>query len=274
MNLVLTGSTSGIGWETLKELLPHFELVILPVRNLDKAQKMISSLSEKSKIRIVQMDLSEMKSVKNGAKEILKLTDQIHILINNAGGMFPARKLTAEGLDMTFATNHLGHFLLTQELMPTLKKGKAKIINLSSEAHRISGDPSADFSLKKSSNTVTAYGKVKLFNILFTNGLKNRFESDGISAFSLHPGAVKTAFGSETTSITKGIIRLTQLFFISPKAGAQTTIFLAKSPKEKLRNGSYYDRKKPKSPSSIALNQKIATDLWEYSEAVLNEIKL
>jgi NAD(P)-dependent dehydrogenase (short-subunit alcohol dehydrogenase family) len=272
MNLVLTGSTSGIGWETLKELLPHFKLVILPVRNPDKAQKMIDGLPDKGKIRIVSMDLSEMKSVKKGASEILSLTDQIDVLINNAGGMFPSKKLTSEGLDLTFATNHLGHFLLTQELLPALKKVKAKIINVSSEAHRISGDPSSDFSLKRSFNTVTAYGKVKLYNILFTNALKNRYESDGISAYSLHPGAVRTAFGSETSGITKGIIRVTQLFFISPKAGAQTTIFLTKTPKEKLRNGSYYVRKRPKSPSSFGLSSELATKLWDFSEAVLSEV--
>jgi len=273
MNLVLTGSTSGIGWETLKELMPHFDLVILPVRNLEKARKMIDGLPDKEKVRTISMDLSEMKSVKQGSQEILQLTTQIDVLINNAGGMFPAKKLTSEGLDMTFSTNHLGHFLLTQELMPALKKGKAKIINVSSEAHRFSGNPSKDYSLKKSSNTGSAYGKVKLYNILFTNELKNKFESDGISAYSLHPGAVRTAFGSETSGIAKGIIRLTQLFFISPNAGAQTTIFLAKSPKENLRNGSYYDRKKPKSPSSFGLSRDLSAKLWEYSEEVLSEIK-
>lgn len=273
MNLVLTGSTSGIGWETLKELLPEFELVILPVRNIEKAEKMIAGLPEKEKIRIVSMDLSEMKSVKTGAKEILKLTDKIDVLINNAGGMFPAKKLTSEGLDMTFATNHLGHFLLTQELLPALKKGKAKIINISSEAHRFSGDPNEDFSIKKSLNTGSAYGKVKLYNILFTNELKNRFESDRISAYSLHPGAVRTAFGSETSGIAKVIIRFTQLFFISPKAGAKTTVYLAKTPKENLRNGSYYVRRKPKSPSSFGLSPELSAKLWDYSEEVLSEIK-
>lgn len=274
MNLILTGSTSGIGWETLKELLPEFSLVILPVRNIEKAQKMISGLPDNKKIRLVSMDLSEMKSVKNGAKEILNLADQIDVLINNAGGMFPAKKLTSEGLDMTFATNHLGHFLLTMDLLPALKKGKAKIINVSSEAHRFSGDPSEDFSLKKSSNTGAAYAKVKLYNILFTNELKNRYASDGISAYSLHPGAVRTAFGSETSGIAKGVIRLTQLFFISPKAGAQTTIFLTRTLQESLRNGSYYVKKKPKSPSSTALNQQLVSDLWKYSEEVLIKMKL
>ncbi|WP_111669642.1 SDR family NAD(P)-dependent oxidoreductase [Algoriphagus litoralis] len=274
MNLVLTGSTSGIGWETLKEMLPLCEVVILPVRNEEKAQKMIGTLSGKEKIRIVSMDLSIMKSVKKAATEILKITDRIDVLINNAGGMFPAKKLTEENLDLTFATNHLGHFLLTKQLLPALIRGKAKIINLSSEAHRISGNPKPDLSLKKSANTVTAYGKVKLYNILFTNELKIRFESDGISAYSLHPGAVKTAFGSETSGLAKAIIRVTQLLFISAKAGAQTTLFLAKTPKEKLRNGSYYDRKKPKVPSSAALNQQLAKELWEYSESVLDDLKI
>lgn len=274
MNLVLTGSTSGIGWETLKELLPQCNLVILPVRNVEKAQKMIAGLSGKEKIRIVSMDLSQMTSVKKAANEILKLTDRIDILINNAGGMLPAKKLTEESLDLTFATNHLGHFLLTKELLSALKKGNAKIINVSSEAHRISGDPKADFSIKKSANTVTAYGKAKLYNILFTNELKNRYESEGITSYSLHPGAVKTAFGSETSGLAKSIIRITQLLFISPNAGAQTTIFLASTPKANLRSGSYYIRKKPKSPSSIALNQQLAKELWEYSESVLCDLKV
>lgn len=272
MTLVLTGSTSGIGWETLKALLPNTELVILPVRNLGKAEKMISKLPEKDKIRLVEMDLSVMSSVKKGCAEILKLTDSIDVLINNAGGMFPAGKQTEEGLDLTFATNHLGHFLLTRELLSALKKGKAKIINVSSEAHWIASDPSRDFSLKKSSNTTSAYGRAKLFNILFTNELKTRFESIGISSFSLHPGAVRTAFGSETSGITKAIIRATQLFFISPKAGAQTTIFLAISPKDKLVNGAYYVRKKVKTPSKISRNPKISAGLWSYSEEVLKSL--
>ena len=127
MNLVLTGSTSGIGWETLKALLPDFERIFLPVRNMEKAEKKIALLSGREKIKLIQMDLSDMKSVKSGAKEILQSTDQIDVLINNAGGMFPAGKITADGLDMTFATNHLGHFLLTKELLPALKKGKAKM---------------------------------------------------------------------------------------------------------------------------------------------------
>jgi NAD(P)-dependent dehydrogenase (short-subunit alcohol dehydrogenase family) len=274
MNLILTGSTSGIGVETLKELLPFFDRIFLPVRNLAKAEKMISILTGKEKIKLIEMDLSNMKSVKAGASQILKETDTVHVQINNAGGMFPAGKLTNEGLDQTFATNHLGHFLLTRELLPALKKGNAKIINVSSEAHRIPSDLSKDLGLKKASNTGTAYGKVKLYNILFTNELKTRFESEGISSYALHPGAVRTAFGSETTGLLKLIIRATQLFFISPKAGAQTSVFLAKTPKEKLKNGGYYVRKKANLPSKNARSEAFSKALWEYSEEVLKSLGL
>lgn len=272
MNLVLTGSTSGIGWETLKALIQDFDRVFLPVRNLEKAMKKIATLPDKGKIHLIEMDLSNMKSVKSGAREILRKADQLDVLINNAGGMFPAGKMTSEGLDLTFATNHLGHFLLTKELMPALKKGKAKIIHLSSEAHRFSGDPSRDLGLKKCPNTASAYGKVKLYNILFSNELKNRFESEGISTFSLHPGAVKTAFGSETSLLVKAIIRATQLFFISAKSGAQTTIFLAKTPSDKLRNGGYYVRKKAVLPSRLAINPNLGQQLWDYSEEILKSL--
>ncbi|GMQ23476.1 SDR family oxidoreductase [Algoriphagus sp. oki45] len=272
MNLVLTGSTSGIGWETLKALLPHFKQVFLPVRNPDKAKTMINSLAEKQKIQLISMDLSSMQSVKEGAKLILKSSDQIDLLINNAGGMYPGGKLTEEKLDLTFATNHLGHFLLTMELLPALKKGKAKIINVSSEAHRIATSLNEDWGLKNAGNTINAYGKVKLYNILFTKELKSRFDQEGIQAYALHPGAVKTAFGSETSLIAKAIIRATQLFFISPKAGAQTSIYLALTPKEKLKTGGYYDKKKQKTPSRVALDPKAAQELWNYSLKELHKL--
>jgi NAD(P)-dependent dehydrogenase (short-subunit alcohol dehydrogenase family) len=123
-------------------------------------------------------------------------------------------------------------------------------------------------------NTGTAYGKVKLYNILFSNELKNRFESKGISTYTLHPGAVKTAFGSETSLWAKVIISISKLIFISPKAGAQTSIFLATTPKSQLRNGGYYIRKKPKTPSPLARNQALSAALWNYSEAVLKNLGL
>ncbi|MEK0441679.1 MAG: hypothetical protein RL403_657 [Bacteroidota bacterium] len=272
MNLVLTGSTSGIGWETLLALLPQFDRVFLPVRNLAKAEKLIQHLPQKEKIVLIYLDLSNLASIKAGAGAIGNQVDAIQVLINNAGGMYPAGKRTAEGLDLSFTSNHLGQFLLFQELLPALIKGKAKVIQVSSEAHRIAGPPQQDFSLRKSASTVTSYAKVKLYNILFTNEIKIKYESEGLSAYSLHPGAVRTAFGSEASPWAKGLIAFTKLFFISPKAGAATTIFLATTPKENLKNGGYYKNKKLSSPSTLSRDPKLAKALWELSLAEIQRV--
>ena len=179
--------------------------------------------------------------------------------------MYPGGKRSEEGIDLSFSTNHLGHFLLVQELLPALIKGKAKVIQVSSEAHRIAQNPSKDFSLKKSSNTVSAYAIVKLYNILFTKELVNNYSSEGLTAYSLHPGAVRTAFGSEASAWAKGLIAFTKLFFISPKAGAATSIFLATALKESLKNGGYYKNKKLSIPSTLALDGQLGKALWDFS---------
>jgi NAD(P)-dependent dehydrogenase (short-subunit alcohol dehydrogenase family) len=272
MNLVLTGSTSGIGWETLLALLPQFDRVFLPVRNLAKAEKMIQHLPQKEKIGLIYLDLSNLASVKAGAAVLLSQVDEIQVLINNAGGMYPAGKRTAEGVDLSFSSNHLGQFLLFQELLPALIKGKAKVIQVSSEAHRIAGPPEQDFSLRKSSSTVSSYAKVKLYNILFTNEIITNYASEGLSAYALHPGAVRTAFGSEASPWAKGLIAFTKLFFISPKAGAASTIFLATTAKENLKNGGYYKNKKLSSPSTLARDPKLAQALWEFSLAEIQRV--
>jgi NAD(P)-dependent dehydrogenase (short-subunit alcohol dehydrogenase family) len=272
MNLVLTGSTSGIGWETLLALLPQFDRIFLPVRNLAKAEKMIQHLPQKEKIGLIYLDLSNLASVKAGAAVLLSQVDEIQVLINNAGGMYPAGKRTAEGVDLSFSSNHLGQFLLFQELLPALIKGQAKVIQVSSEAHRIAGTPEPDFSLRKSSSTVAYYAKVKLYNILFTNEIITKYASDGLTAYSLHPGAVRTAFGSEASAWAKGLIAFTKLFFISPKAGAATTIFLATTAKENLKNGGYYKNKKLSSTSTLARDSKLGKALWEFSLAEIQRV--
>ena len=272
MNLVLTGSTSGIGWETLLALLPKFDRVFLPVRNLAKAEKLIQHLPQKDKIVVIYLDLSNLASVKAGVAVLLSQVDEIQVLINNAGGMYPAGKRTAEGIDLSFSSNHLGQFLLFQELLPALIKGQAKVIQVSSEAHRIAGPPEQDFSLRKSSSTVSSYAKVKLYNILFTNEIITNYASEGLSSYSLHPGAVRTAFGSEASPWAKGLIAFTKLFFISPKAGAATTVFLATTPKENLKNGGYYKNKKLSSPSTLSKDPKLAKALWEFSLAEIQRV--
>jgi NAD(P)-dependent dehydrogenase (short-subunit alcohol dehydrogenase family) len=272
MNLVLTGSTSGIGWEKVKGLYPTVTNLILPVRNLEKAKSLLSKFPDQKKIHLIEMDLADMKSVEKAAKQIASEFPKIDVLINNAGGMFPAGARTKDGLDQSFAVNHLGPFILTKILLPNLLAAKGKVIYVSSEAHRIAKVNKADLGLLRSPNTINAYSNVKLYNILMSRYLVNNYKNQGLTSYSLHPGAVRTAFGSDSGTIGKALIRATQLFFISPKKGAETSIFLANEPSEKLINGAYYVRKKAKSPTSLATDTELGKNLWNFSEEILIKI--
>ncbi len=270
MNIILTGSTSGIGWETLKGLYPDATNFILPVRNLQKAHTLFSKLPSTDKIDLIEMDLSILESVKKGADQIAKKYDKIDLMINNAGGMFPAGKRTQDALDQTFMVNHLAHFLLMKSLLPNLLKAKGKVIAISSEAHRVASVNEKDFGLLRTSNTLHAYGNAKLYNILTTKYLAKTYGDAGLTAYALHPGAVRTAFGGDSGTIAKALIRVTQLFFISPKQGAETTLYLSRAEDKNLTNGGYYDKKKLKTPTSKARDQKQAEKLWGFSEELLS----
>lgn len=272
MHIVLTGSSSGIGWEKVKALYPLFDQLILPVRNLEKAKGLLSKLPDQSKIHLVEMDLTDMKSVEKAAKQIASKFPKIDVLINNAGGMFPTGIRTKDGLDQSFAVNHLGPFVLTKTLLPNLLATKGKVINLSSEVHRIAKVNKSDLGLHRSPTTIHSYANVKMYNILMSRYLANQYKNQGLSSYSLHPGAVRTAFGSDSGTIAKAIIRATQLFFISPKKGAETSIFLATEPAENLINGAYYVRKKAKSPTTTAMDNELGKNLWSFSEEILLKI--
>jgi NAD(P)-dependent dehydrogenase (short-subunit alcohol dehydrogenase family) len=161
-------------------------------------------------------------TVVKAADELTAKLFNINVLINNAGGMFNGFKLTKDGFEQTFASNHLGHFLLTKRLMPLLQKGHARIINLSSDLHK-SGKPDLDnLQNPDTYSAIKAYGNSKLFNIYFTKSLAERYKDKGITAFALHPGVVKTSFNSKLTGFIKFFFSLATPFMISPEKGAET----------------------------------------------------
>lgn len=272
MNLLLTGSTSGIGWEKLKALYPYFDQIILPVRNLQKAKSMVSFFPDLDKIHLIEMDLSDLASVEKGAQFIAGKYPRLDVLINNAGGMFPNGKKTCDGLDQSFVVNHLGPFCLTKTLIPNLLAAKGKVIFVSSEAHRFAKIDSKDFGLLRVSSSFRAYSNVKLYNILTSRFLVQAYQDQGLSSYSLHPGVVRTAFGSDSAPFLKTLIRATQLFFISPKKGAETGVFLAQTISTRLKNGGYYERKKANLSSRLALDQELGKNLWTYSEELLKQV--
>ena len=275
MNLAITGPTSGIGSVTFQELCPEFDQIFLLARSKEKADQLISTLpvDQKEKVIFIPLDLADMNSVKNAAISLLKRTEQLDVLINNAGGIFPKKEMTKDGFELTFSANHLGHFLLTNLLIPILLKSKGpKIINVSSEAHRAAKVDLSNLNYEKSRySSFNAYANVKLFNILFTKSLIDRFGEKGLTSYALHPGVVNTNFGKEADGIFNIFWKLAKPFMISPKEGAKTTIFLAKSKIPQKQNGFYFKKNKPLVPSGLARSKDLREKLWEKSEEMLKD---
>lgn len=273
MKLAITGPTSGIGEVAFSKLTPYFNEIFLLARNESKVDKLIQSLSssDQKKVRFIYCDLADMDSVVIAAKSILEKTTSLDVLINNAGGIFQNKEVTKDGFEMGLSTNHLGHFLLTSHLMPILLNSKGpKVINVSSEAHRAAKVDFDDLNYeKKKFSSFVSYANVKLFNILFTKSLAEKYGEKGLNAYALHPGVVKTNFGKETSGIFGFFWKLAAPFMITAEEGAKTTIFLAKTKIDSLKNGYYFKKSKPTKPSSEANSKKMRDRLWKESEALL-----
>lgn len=275
MNLAITGATSGIGAETLKELAKDFEKLLILARNPMKAKELIQNLDPgiRSKVVFIPLDLADMDSIVKSIPLIKKEVDHLDVLINNAGGIFQNKEMTVDGFELTFSANHLGHFLLTHHLIPLLLKSKSsKVINVSSEAHRAARPKFTDIQFEKVEySSFNAYANVKLFNILFTKSLVDKYASKGLSSYALHPGVVKSNFGIDTSGVFKFLWKLATPFMITPKDGAKTSIYLAKNKIDKSFNGYYFKKSKPNTPSSAARSEKMREKLWKESERLLEK---
>jgi retinol dehydrogenase 12 len=269
MKIVITGATSGIGAETLKGLVNPENVIFLLARNKKKAEELINNmeLKNRSRISFIPMDLTDFSSVSEAANQIASLTDHLDILINNAGGIFPEHQFTKDGFEVTFASNHLGQFLLTQKLLPLLLKSKKpKVISVSSEGHRMGKINLNQIQYDSTEyKSFQAYANVKLYNILMTKSLATLFGPKGLQAYALHPGVVKTNFGLDGNGIFNIFWKLATPFMISAKEGAQTTLFLAKNEIDPKLNGQYFKKSKAIKPASIALSSSKRNGLWNLS---------
>jgi NAD(P)-dependent dehydrogenase (short-subunit alcohol dehydrogenase family) len=272
---VITGPTAGIGKVTVQELAKKDHALYLLVRNMEKGEELRKELIEQSgnqAIHVIKCDLADLKSVREAADELKAKLFNINILINNAGGAFMKRELSKDGFEMTFATNHLGHFLLTESLMPLLQKGHARIINVSSEAHRSAKPNFDDLQMEQSYSGIKAYNISKLYNIYFTKSLAEKYQQTGITAYALHPGVVLTNIWDKTTGFFRVLFWLIKPFMISPTQGAETTIYLATEPKLEKKNGLYFKKCKVIKTAKNAENGAARNRLWEISEK-LTDVK-
>jgi NAD(P)-dependent dehydrogenase (short-subunit alcohol dehydrogenase family) len=272
--ILITGATSGIGQVTARELARRGAHVILLARNADKAEQTRQQLIAETgnqQIDTVLADLSNLQQVRDVAAELHQKYPRLDVLINNAGLMFGAeRELSADGYEMTLATNHLGPFLLTSLLLDMLQNSPAaRIVNVASMAYKFSKPTLDDIQSERDYSPVWEYGTTKLWNIMFTQELAKRLREHGIQNVvtnCLHPGAVATNYGKQTGGIVGVLLSLGRPFMISPEQGAQTSIFLATDAKAGNTSGGFYDKCKPvavKSKFNTAANNQ---RLWEMSE--------
>lgn len=271
--VLITGGTSGVGKATVEALAAKGMKVIMLARNTEKAEKVILKIKAKNpdaQVSFLEADLNHLQSVDDAAERFVEENDTLDILINNAGGIFNDFEKTKDNFEWAFQINHLSHFLLTKKLLPLLLKStEPKVISLSSEAHQMGKYEADNLNGEKKFGGWRQYGATKLMNILFTKSLKDHHAEQGLQAYAVHPGVVKTGFGSNNGGLLKYFSWMP--FLISPEEGAQTSIHLATTPADKLKNGFYYKKSKPANVSQAAINEDYRADLWQQSERMLSE---
>jgi len=268
--VVVTGGTSGIGQVAAAELARQGARIILIARDRGRASQALAQIGAAGPglaHRAVYANLASIDATRRVAAEIAAAEPRVDVLINNAGALFNRRQLSPDGLEMTFAVNHMAYFVLTEGLTETLKRSApARIVNTASGAHRGNVLDFDDLQSERAYSGFRVYGRSKLCNILFTRELARRLEGSGVTANCLHPGFVATRFGTNSGGFLQALMPLAQLGAITPAKGAETIVYLASSPDVAGVSGRYFYKCRPDAPSPAAQDDAAAARLWAESE--------
>lgn len=266
--VVITGATSGIGLVTAERLAAMGARIVMVARDRDRAEAVLARLraveqySPATAHSVHYADLSILKEMKRVAAEIAATEPRIDVLINNAGAIFGSRRLTEDGLELTFALNHVAYFVVTHGLRERLiASAPARVVNTASDAHRGNRLNFDDLQSAGDYSAFKVYGRTKLCNILFTRELAGRLQGTGVTANSLHPGFVNTRFGDESGGSYAYGIRVAKAFALSPEKGAETLVYLASSPEVEKTTGQYFYKCRPTLPSREAQDDAAARRL-------------
>ena len=264
MNIVVTGGTDGIGLALVKKLLSFNHKVLMVGKDFEKAEKILKYLSN-SKLEFLECDLSEKKKV-NKLIENLNNISVIDVLINNAGAIFDKRELNSEGIEKTFALNHLSYLQLSLGLKDKLEESKvSRIINISSNAHKLYELDINDLQSKINYNGWKAYCRSKLLNVFTTYSFKKELNTK-INCNCLHPGFVNSNFGNNNKSLYRTIARLFKYFFaISNEKASLSPLYLATSENLNGINGKYFDKFKEVNSSRISYDEDLRKLVWKES---------
>ncbi|XP_076891692.1 short-chain dehydrogenase TIC 32, chloroplastic-like [Bidens hawaiensis] len=277
LTAIVTGASSGIGLETTRVLALRGVHVVMAVRNTKTGENVKANIVAEipnAKVDVMELDLSSLASVRTFAADYCSSGLPLNILINNAGVMGPPFTLSKDKVELQFATNHLGHFLLTNLLLETMKntslehKKEGRIVNVSSMGHRLSKGIYFDKINDESSySPLYAYGQSKLANILHANELTRRFKEEKVelTANSLHPGAIATNL-LRHHSFFEGVVNCVGKYFLKTiSQGAATTCYVALHPQVKGVSGENFSDSNKAKPSSVAKDSELAKKLWDFS---------
>ena len=270
--VLITGATRGIGLAAAEALAARGANVAIVGRNKTAlriaAARVTAAQRKAAAVDTLIADLSSQAAVRKLAAEVLARYPRLDVLVNNAGAMYARRQLTEDGVELTWAVNHLAPFLLTMLLRDRLQaSAPARIVTTASAAHQGARIPFADLNAERSYRGFERYGQTKLANILFTRELARRLEGSGVTATCFHPGLVATGFNRNNGLMMDLGMTILKPVSRSPQKGAETLVWLATLPQSALANGGYYFDKQQAMPSPEAQDMDTARRLWEVSEA-------
>jgi NAD(P)-dependent dehydrogenase (short-subunit alcohol dehydrogenase family) len=268
--ILVTGATSGIGREAAVALARRGARVVIVGRDAartEAARAEIVGRSGSQQVSQLTCDFSSQAAIRALAGAFRSRHARLDVLVNNAGGVNKARRLTLDGIEMTFAVNHLGYFLLTNLLLELLvRSAPARVVSVASVGHRRASLDFDDLGFERGYSIMRAYGRSKLANVLFAAELARRLAGTGVTSNSLHPGAVATNIWSGAPLWAKPIIHLFfRPSFISPEKGAHAIVQLAASPELEGVTGQYFEDGKPSVPGPLARDPALARRLWDVS---------
>jgi NAD(P)-dependent dehydrogenase (short-subunit alcohol dehydrogenase family) len=269
--VLVTGGNQGIGKATALELARMGARVVIVSRNPDKGRAAVAEVQAASPSRegeLIVADLSSQAEVRRAAAELRSRHPRLDVLVNNAGLYVPERHVTVDGIEETFAVNHLAPFLLTRELLDLLRaSGAARIVNVSSEAHRPAKMYWEDLQFSnRPYRAFRAYGQSKLANVLFTYELARRLEGTGVTANALHPGVIASGFGQTYGGAVSVLVKLARPFLASIEEGARTSVYLASSPEVASVTGKYFVKRRAVRSNEVSYCQCSQKKLWALSE--------
>jgi NAD(P)-dependent dehydrogenase (short-subunit alcohol dehydrogenase family) len=268
---VVTGASSGIGLVTARELARDGANVVIVCRNADKCAGAIAEIRgafPEARVEGIAADLSVQKEVRRAADEVRSRFGRLDVLVNNAGAIQTKRSETSDGIETTFAVNHLAYFLFTNLLLDQLKaSAPARIVSVSSRAHTRAGLDIDDLQSKRAYNGLVTYCRSKLCNVLFTYELARRLEGTNVTANCLHPGVIRSGFGRNTPGLFDLGVRLVAPFMWTPEKGATASLRLARAPELAFVTGKYFDQHGQETLSSKAsYDVGLQKKLWSISE--------